>query len=223
MKEVRKGWVDVLCPESLDTGNMGLMFYTHSTTRNRCFSCVAFHEEECKKYGICFKQPAYAKHLCCDTYEEVSKYRPGQPLMMGTGQFIDEETPATDGAMNKPNAGKPQHHMLDPYMLDQIAAVLEFGAQKYEKWNWVKGYPYSTIFDSLMRHLWAWWGGENDDPESGLPHLAHAGCNLMFLMNYSRPGRAPGGVVDDRPHFKIKEMFSAVREARVIKREGGDE
>ena len=32
-----------------------------------------------------------------------------------------------------------------------------------------------------MRHLIAWRKGELIDPESKLPHLAHAGCNLIFL------------------------------------------
>ena len=32
------------------------------------------------------------------------------------------------------------------------------------------------------RHLQAWWSGERLDKESGLPHLAHAVCCLLFLM-----------------------------------------
>jgi hypothetical protein len=37
-------------------------------------------------------------------------------------------------------------------------------------------------FAALMRHLTAWWDGERADPESGLHHLAHAGCCLLFLI-----------------------------------------
>lgn len=47
--------------------------------------------------------------------------------------------------------------------------------------NWRKGIAYSRLFDALMRHLWAWWGGEETDPESGESHLDHAACCLMFL------------------------------------------
>jgi hypothetical protein len=34
--------------------------------------------------------------------------------------------------------------------------------------------------------MFAWWRGEDTDPETGLSHLAHAGCCLMFLMEYQR-------------------------------------
>ena len=37
-------------------------------------------------------------------------------------------------------------------------------------------------YDALMRHLEKWRSGEIDDPETGLPHLAHASCCMMFLL-----------------------------------------
>jgi hypothetical protein len=37
-------------------------------------------------------------------------------------------------------------------------------------------------FDAAQRHLWAWWEGEARDPESGLPHLAHAVACLLFVL-----------------------------------------
>jgi ADP-heptose:LPS heptosyltransferase len=46
-----------------------------------------------------------------------------------------------------------------------------------------------------MRHLAAWQRGEENDPETGLPHLAHAMCNLRMLTLYSKT--YPEG--DDRP------------------------
>jgi hypothetical protein len=55
-------------------------------------------------------------------------------------------------------------------------------------------------FSAAMRHLWAWWKGEQADPETGLPHLAHAACCLMFLMAYEK--RRIGE--DDRPPFKVQ-------------------
>jgi hypothetical protein len=33
-----------------------------------------------------------------------------------------------------------------------------------------------------MRHIAAWQSTGNTDPESGHHHLAHAACNLIFLM-----------------------------------------
>ena len=40
------------------------------------------------------------------------------------------------------------------------------------------------VFGALMRHLWAWWAGETKDPETGISHLYHASCCLMFLAAY---------------------------------------
>jgi hypothetical protein len=30
----------------------------------------------------------------------------------------------------------------------------------------------------------AWNDGESVDPETGISHLAHAACNLLFLLDY---------------------------------------
>ncbi len=38
----------------------------------------------------------------------------------------------------------------------------------------------------MCRHIFAWWGGEDKDPETGFSHLAHAGCCLLFLMEFQR-------------------------------------
>ena len=39
-------------------------------------------------------------------------------------------------------------------------------------------------FDALQRHVWSWKQGEQIDPESGIHHLAHAMCCLMFLYEH---------------------------------------
>src|SRR6476659_9093489 len=76
--------------------------------------------------------------------------------------------------------------LLDPLFLEETAKVLKFGAAKYEAWNWAKGtYDWSRLYGALLRHLNAFWSGEDCDPESGLPHLSHAACMLMFLTRYA--------------------------------------
>ena len=85
---------------------------------------------------------------------------------------------------------------MPPDALNQIAQVLAFGATKYGDRNWERGMNWSRPFAALMRHMWAWWRGEDRDPETGLSHLAHAGCCILFLLTYQ--GHATGK--DDRPH-----------------------
>lgn len=76
--------------------------------------------------------------------------------------------------------------LLDPEALEGLAKVLTFGAQKYDAHNWRGGINYSRIIASLMRHLMAIQKGEYTDPESGLPHIDHVGCNWMFLSYFMK-------------------------------------
>lgn len=48
--------------------------------------------------------------------------------------------------------------------------------------QWKDGFPISSIVDSLLRHALALASGEWLDPESGLPHVGHIGCNIMFIQ-----------------------------------------
>ena len=68
----------------------------------------------------------------------------------------------------------------------EIADVLAYGAEKYCANNWCRGTEWSRYFSALCRHIFAWWRGEDKDPETGFSHLAHAGCCLLFLMEYQR-------------------------------------
>lgn len=82
----------------------------------------------------------------------------------------------------KHDAGKPPMSLLDRHALEAIAAVLGFGAQKYAAHNWRGGLAYSRLLDAALRHLYAFADGEDNDPESGLSHVAHAGCCIVFLL-----------------------------------------
>lgn len=79
--------------------------------------------------------------------------------------------------------GKPRWDLLPPRALFEIVLVLTFGANKYAPGGWrhVKGWRW-RYFRALLGHVFAWWRGEPNDLESGLPHLAHAACCVMFLL-----------------------------------------
>lgn len=89
----------------------------------------------------------------------------------------------------KHDLGKPMVSLLDSQWLLGTAAVLTFGAKKYAPHNWRAGFQYSRLMDALQRHLLAFNGGEDLDQETGLSHLHHASCCLMFLssMKENRP------------------------------------
>lgn len=97
----------------------------------------------------------------------------------------------------KHDTAKPRPDLIAPELIDSLGRVLEFGARKYEPWEWAKGKEWARDYAAVLRHLNAWWGGEDLDPESGLSHLAHAACDMMFLI--ACEARQVG--IDDRPRY----------------------
>ena len=67
-------------------------------------------------------------------------------------------------------------------MLEAIAEVMTYGANKYGDNNW-QGVETDRYYAALMRHLQAWRKGELVDEESGLHHLKHALCNIAFILS----------------------------------------
>lgn len=87
----------------------------------------------------------------------------------------------------KYDTGKLRWDLLQYECVEDIVRILTFGAEKYGQRNWMGVEPFEDrYFAALMRHLVAYRNGEAIDPESGLSHLAHAGCNIMFLSWYEK-------------------------------------
>jgi len=117
----------------------------------------------------------------------------GNPQPSGAG--IGDINSTAKGSGARYNGGKPDFSLIPLVTLEDEASVWAYGKQKYAAWNWAKGMPWSAVLASAMRHLSKWQAGEDIDDESGLPHLAHAMCNLRMLTLYSKT--YPEG--DDRP------------------------
>lgn len=93
----------------------------------------------------------------------------------------DIKTNAGTGG-TKHDDNKVRLDLLPPESLEEIAKVLTFGARKYASFNWCKGISFSRLIGAALRHMFAWIRGEDADPESGLSHLAHLGCCVLFLL-----------------------------------------
>ena len=89
----------------------------------------------------------------------------------------------------KHDESKARYDLIPHEVLEAMAEALGFGAEKYDDHNYRKGLPYSRLFASLQRHLWAWWSGEPFDEESQLHPLSHAcACLAMLAWTvYNRP------------------------------------
>jgi hypothetical protein len=84
---------------------------------------------------------------------------------------------------SKYDSSKPRMDLLDADFLEGVANVLTFGANKYAAHNWRGGIAASRLIAAAYRHLGAINKGEDIDAESGLPHVYHASCCLMFLAS----------------------------------------
>lgn len=102
--------------------------------------------------------------------------------MQGIGDVTSEEK----GSGARYNTGKPDLSLIPLCTLEDEARVWEYGAKKYARGNWQKGMSWNAVLACALRHLAKFQAGEDNDEETGLPHIAHAMCNLRMLTLYSR-------------------------------------
>ena len=93
---------------------------------------------------------------------------------------MNYDEPTGECRKSAESATKPRLELLPSAALEQIAEVLTYGAAKYEANNWCRGARGGRYFAALLRHVFAWWRGEDLDPETGMSHLAHAACCLLL-------------------------------------------
>lgn len=71
--------------------------------------------------------------------------------------------------------------------LEDVVKVLMVGAKKYQRDNWkFVDDAERRYFNACFRHIISHRSGELLDKETGLPHLAHAICCLLFLLYKSK-------------------------------------
>lgn len=83
----------------------------------------------------------------------------------------------------KNDSGKIRPTLVPTSLMYAVTAVREYGCSKYkdpDNWRTVEPQRYR---DALYRHWLAYLSGEDDDTESGLPHLWHIACNAAFLID----------------------------------------
>lgn len=108
--------------------------------------------------------------------------------VMDAGVKLHGEVKANSTEALRYNVGKLDWSLIPMEALEDVVKALEFGKQKYSANNWRKGAGLSWLetCNSLRRHLYAWLRGEELDPESGISHLGHIGCNVIFLLYFAK-------------------------------------
>lgn len=93
--------------------------------------------------------------------------------------------------------GKVPITVIPMPVIGELGLAMLEGARKYGRHNYrVAGVRASVYIDAvMMRHLPAFWEGEDIDPDSGLSHITKAIASLVVL----RDSMIQGNWVDDRP------------------------
>lgn len=99
--------------------------------------------------------------------------------------FAFPETLTEQG--QKHDSNKPRYDLLPPIAIDEMAKVMTFGAEKYAPDNWRHvDNAIDRYRAALLRHSFAMLRGEKLDPETGLPHAAHAMCCASFIVELEK-------------------------------------
>ena len=101
---------------------------------------------------------------------------------------------------NNPKTGeglkKAQLDKVPTALMHEASKAMALGAQKYGPYNWrSKKVSSSIYYAAALRHLMAWWEGEDLDQESGGSHLGHVGACVAILLD----GMGTEMLNDDRP------------------------
>jgi len=150
---------------------------------------------------------------------------------------MSEEVRTTNEKTGGQKGTKIERYDLVPAEpLRQWAELYGKGASKYADRNWELGYDWSLSFAALNRHLWAFWAGENqipqtpegvdDDPTAGTNHLVavmwHAAAMLEWMDTHpeldNRPNRVPQELtikpdskVENSLHYHEMKVVNAIR------------
>lgn len=99
------------------------------------------------------------------------------------------------------NKQKPDLSYLTPDFEEPVARVMMFGAEKYGKWNFLKGHAITSIIASIKRHCGKILAGNDIDSESMEKHFAHIAANCLIAMRQETAGT----LFDDRVTGKVTD------------------
>jgi hypothetical protein len=93
---------------------------------------------------------------------------------------------------------KPGIRSISPVAMLEEGIIMQDGADKYGAFNWQDSPIQASIYyDAMMRHMFAWFTGQDVDPgsKSGGLNLAAVRACAGILID----AQATGTIIDDRP------------------------
>lgn len=119
-------------------------------------------------------------------------------VLVSTGEAMKMSPPEGKPTNPKDAIGSKKMHVstVPAQVVGELGLAMLEGACRYGRHNYrIAGVRASVYYDAAMRHLMAWWEGEDIDPDSGLPHTVKA----MACMAVLRDAQINNKLSDDRP------------------------
>ena len=149
------------------------------------YSMEEANNEFCERQKSCdtcpLDEPSHKKEYtsCVNWCNE----HPHEAARLMGYEIIEDEQEA------KADSGKPRPSLVPPALIDGVMRIREFGTARYgDPDNW-RNVDAERYHNALLRHILSMWEDwKAVDPDSGMPHLWHAACNIAFLMQYMEDG-----------------------------------
>jgi len=152
------------------------------TQNNRCAICSIRHTENKKLQVDHNHLTGKVRGLLCKSCNFlVGTFESRLALLMQAGRYLYN----ADSGGVKHDSKKLLFSAIPPYALQELANVFTIGAAKYGIDNWRDGLLWGKVFSAMQRHAWAFWGGEELDPEDGQHHLASVAWGALTLLDYT--------------------------------------
>lgn len=176
------------------------------------------HGEDCLSPSVICDTSARASQKPVQALEAAKATTPASP----SWEPLLEASAKPQGAIVNPKelAGSkkaPIWQVLPRWVMLLVGRVMQIGAAKYGAFNYRESNVWAmTYVDAIERHMQLWQDGEDDDPETGVSHLAHviAGCAILLDT------QANGRLGDDRQKTgqvrKAMELLEGLQETHPL-------
>ena len=105
-----------------------------------------------------------------------------------TAQVVEQMNKRMSPGGTKHDSNKIDLSLVPRVLMEAVAQALQFGEGKYGRYNFRRGFPNHRLIAACLRHVLAYQDGEDLDPESNLPHLAHATACIAMLLQCEKDG-----------------------------------
>lgn len=106
-------------------------------------------------------------------------------------QRPDVEVRTTSSTGGQKGVKPEQYQSIPAGALRELAEHYTKGGAKYGDHNFRKGFEWSKSYSALLRHLLAFWGGEDLDAETGSKHVTAVAWHALCLSTF----------MDEHPEF----------------------